>query len=673
VSDPVAAVGMWLSRLHQTVGGGTCVDWLTTTSLAGLLIGLVPVMAAVLVVLLRRAANDRGAMVPVQLGVAVLGAGVLPGLAVSRVAEVYRRAANGGTPSATGLTRADLVSLHTRCALPGSGLPGVRAVLGFLPNDGTLPPASDYLGNSAPASTALSQLGSAGAGTPLVLFGLVVVPLAALAWVMLLGRTAYRRGRRLGFSFYVPAALAGLACASVTSTVLSTTLIGFSLSAAGGCLVVRLLGTPSGRPAAGPAPEQQRPTAGPPGPSRGDQRRQRREEERSRQLAALDAQAVQAQQAEQAERARQAGLARLARPGANGTGQYPPPPYPPSRSPAGPARTALAPSMGLPAARPGPPMAATPGPLPIPGPAGRPPVSGMAPRPVAADRFRRLRKLGEGGFGAVYLALDTRLDRQVAIKTARVDDPETRERIRREARALAAVRHPNCVRVHDILEEPGGLSLVMEVVTGGSLTATVRERGTLDDAAAARLWAALAGALHAAHQVGVLHRDVTPSNVLLDDEGEPRLIDFGIARSDTDPSVTATGFVVGTPDYLAPEVAAGAAASRASDTWQLAATMAYAMSGSPPRGSRETPVAALLAAAHGEPCVAVPPYSAHADLLYAALDPQPGRRPDLPVLRARLLRWLEEDGRRNGRAMAATGMLDSPTRPVGPRRPPART
>ena len=113
--------------------------------------------------------------------------------------------------------------------------------------------------------------------------------------------------------------------------------------------------------------------------------------------------------------------------------------------------------------------------------------------------------------------------------------------------------------------------IVMEYVRGESLGELVRTRGVLDNIAAARVWSTIAGALDAAHGHGVLHRDVKPGNIVLDADGQAHLIDFGIARKSGDATLTATGFVLGTPDFLPPEVAAGSRTTQQSDSWQLAA------------------------------------------------------------------------------------------------------
>lgn len=294
-------------------------------------------------------------------------------------------------------------------------------------------------------------------------------------------------------------------------------------------------------------------------------------------------------------------------------------------------------------------LAAAPGPVPM------PPGSQGA----GGGRYRRIKRLGHGGFGTVWQALDTQLNRTVALKIAHAPDRDTEERMQREARALAAVNHPNCVRVYDLAQEPDGLALVMEYLEGRPLAEVVDGLGPLDDIAAGRLWATMAGALAAAHAKGVLHRDIKPSNVILDPGGFAHLIDFGIARSKGDSKLTATGMMIGTPDFVAPETAMGAPASPASDAWQLAATVSYALSGQPPRGTRETPMAALMAAARSEPVSHLPRRSAHARILSASLDPEPRRRPTLDAVRREVESWLSRAGK----------SADGPVTRIVPRQP----
>ncbi|HEX4720939.1 MAG TPA: serine/threonine-protein kinase [Pseudonocardiaceae bacterium] len=284
-------------------------------------------------------------------------------------------------------------------------------------------------------------------------------------------------------------------------------------------------------------------------------------------------------------------------------------------------------------------LAATPGPLPF-GPREATTVLWNS----ANGRFRRVRQLGHGGFGTVWLAKDTQLDRTVALKFAHAPDPDTQARMLREARALAAVHHPNCVRVYDIIEDVDGLGIVMEYIDGQPLQEVTAAHGPLDDVAAARLWATMAGALAAAHEQGVLHRDVKPANILVDHSGLPHLIDFGIARTKGDVTLTAAGMMMGTPDFLAPETASSGVATPASDAWQVAATVSYALTGQPPRGHRSNPMSALMAAAQRLPNTHLPDRSRHLNLLRMALDADPARRPTLTTVHRELTAWLAGGG-----------------------------
>jgi hypothetical protein len=321
------------------------------------------------------------------------------------------------------------------------------------------------------------------------------------------------------------------------------------------------------------------------------------------------------------------------------------------------------------------PLATHPGPLPNavahprPGPSAVPPAAGIPrPRPPATlvdsanipnRRFELIRQLGAGGFGGVWLAMDRRRGRRVAIKAALAPDQETELRIRREARALGAVAHPHCVRILDLVDsrsDPGlarlrGLVIVMEYVEGQSLGELVISRGPVDDVTAARIWLRTAGALAAAHQRGVLHRDVKPGNVVLDPRGEPHLIDFGIARAPGDVTLTLHGMVIGTPEFLAPETARGERATPASDAWQLAATICFALTGVPPRGDHPDAACALRAAAAGTPPRHLPRSGAHRQLLAACLASDPRARPELGEVRRALERWLAE----RGHTASATG------------------
>ena len=217
--------------------------------------------------------------------------------------------------------------------------------------------------------------------------------------------------------------------------------------------------------------------------------------------------------------------------------------------------------------------------------------------PTVAGRYRPIARLGSGGMGTVWEAVDDRLRRPVALKVSSVADDVVAERSRAEARSLAAVHHPNVVAVLDAGEHEGRAFVVTELVRGPSLR-TLMAAGPMAPDRAARLGQQLASALACAHEHGVVHRDLTPANVLVDDEtGEAKLIDFGIAMSEHAVGLTATGLVVGTPAYLSPEQVEGRRASAASDVYALGLVLLEALTGQRPfpGGPTATTAARLVA------------------------------------------------------------------------------
>ncbi len=222
---------------------------------------------------------------------------------------------------------------------------------------------------------------------------------------------------------------------------------------------------------------------------------------------------------------------------------------------------------------------------------------------MIAGRYTLGREIGRGGSGSVHLAHDEVLGRTVAIKRIGVmpgADTADLKRAEREARLAAALNHPHVVSVFDLVEENDCHWLVMEYVEGQTLSELVRNEGPLEATATAALLAQTADALTAAHDGGIVHRDVKPSNILIAD-GVAKLSDFGIARSSDDVSLTQTGLVTGSPAYLAPEVASGATATPASDVWSLGATLFHTVSGSPPYAVGDNLIGALYKIVHEEP------------------------------------------------------------------------
>ena len=261
------------------------------------------------------------------------------------------------------------------------------------------------------------------------------------------------------------------------------------------------------------------------------------------------------------------------------------------------------------------------------------PVDGHAPRdhdepgePTRLGPYRLVQRLGEGGMGVVHLGLD-RQGRAVAVKMLRASiahDPAARARLAREVDTLGRIRSPRVAPVIDADVDGDTPYVVTRFVDGPSLDEHVAQRGPLPPDELHRLAAGLAEALDAIHSAEVVHRDVKPGNVLLED-GHPVLIDFGIAHVVDDVRLTSAGLVMGTPGYLAPEVVHGDDVTPATDWWGWAATTAFAASGTPPFGGGGMN-AVLARVASGEPdLVAVDPRIE--PLLYAALSPYPDERP----------------------------------------------
>jgi serine/threonine protein kinase len=226
---------------------------------------------------------------------------------------------------------------------------------------------------------------------------------------------------------------------------------------------------------------------------------------------------------------------------------------------------------------------------------------------ILAGRYRLLAVIGRGGMGAVWRARDELLNRNVAIKEIvwpELLDPAERETARRravrEAQLAARLSHPNVVSVYDILEEDGRPCIVMELVPFRSLRDVLAEDGPMSPPEAARVGLSVLAALSAVHQVGVVHRDVKPANILLGPEDRVVLADFGIAKAADSPALTASGVLLGSPSFLAPERARGARADAASDLWALGASLYAAVEGRPPF-ERDSAIASLTAVVADEP------------------------------------------------------------------------
>jgi tRNA A-37 threonylcarbamoyl transferase component Bud32 len=261
---------------------------------------------------------------------------------------------------------------------------------------------------------------------------------------------------------------------------------------------------------------------------------------------------------------------------------------------------------------------------------------------VVIGRFRVLERVGSGGMGTVYRAFDERLQRQVAVKEIAGADAR---RILREAQAAARLNHPGIVTLYELGDEQGRALLVSEFVDGATL-AELAQSGDLSDRDAAAFGADVCEALEHAHARGVIHRDVKPQNVIVQvDAGAGRrakLMDFGIASLAGATAQTATGEVVGTLAYMAPEQAEGDTATEAADVYSLALSLYECWAGANPV-ARETPAQTAIAiGTQLEPLRDYRP-DLPADLASCiddCLDPEPDRRPPLLELRHQLGRAL---------------------------------
>ncbi|WP_232664407.1 serine/threonine-protein kinase [Pseudonocardia sp. TRM90224] len=573
-----------ISGLRATLAPDICPGgWPWAVSLLGVFVGLLPTAGMFIVVAVRRRVGSRYRLESsiVLVGAGLVLCGLLPLLVFTSTGNLFRAAAID--VSVSGLSEAAMADLRSSaCAVVES--------------------QAKYLGEGS--------VGDAFApGDPvqliLALILYVLLPVVVTMFVAAQARLVLRRGPSWPSKFFWAPMLAMiLLTVSVPGGTAGHLWIGAVFGAFLGIPAVLMAGAPSKEAA-------QRSLNPPPArrPAPADGRQQAR------------------------------GPVRAAPPAGHPSGQSaarPPDRRPPP--PAGPPRTRVAPVP--------PPMQAS-GSRPTPGP-----MNGRPPAPQGPPRFRLIRRLGQGGFGRVWLAHDAKLGHVVALKAAHAPDGETEERIQREARALGAVRHPHCVRIYDMLlarsdaglAELDGMVIVMGFVDGMSLGEMVRAQGVLDDVASARVWLSVAGALDAAHRQGVMHRDVKPGNVVVDQGGLAHLIDFGIARKTGDATMTMAGFVLGTPDFLAPEAACGERATPASDAWQLAATVSYALTGHPPRGGHKDAVSGLRAAASGAPLSHLPRRTAHLALLQAAMDNDPARRPPLQAVQRALADWLRRAG-----------------------------
>ncbi len=281
------------------------------------------------------------------------------------------------------------------------------------------------------------------------------------------------------------------------------------------------------------------------------------------------------------------------------------------------------------------------------------------------DRFVLVRELGRGGMARVFLGRDEVLDRPVAVKVVEPDpdDPEAGLRFQREGRAAARLSHPNIVRVFDAGEdELNGREvsyIVMEYVPGGDFKDLMDRCGPLPETLLSRVGADVASGLAHAHERGIVHRDIKPRNILLDERGSPKLADFGIARAlNGTTSHNRRGAYLGTAAYSSPEQLCGERVTPKSDVYSLGATLSHAAAGEPPFSGNSLEVANQHIS---EPPTPPRERGAHIGegletLILGCLAKDPGERPDAARLRDRLLQ---------GGAADATAALAEPATRAG--------
>ncbi|SFT48081.1 Serine/threonine protein kinase [Actinopolyspora lacussalsi subsp. righensis] len=269
---------------------------------------------------------------------------------------------------------------------------------------------------------------------------------------------------------------------------------------------------------------------------------------------------------------------------------------------------------------------------------------------LIADRYRMRARIGGGAMGSVWSGMDELLRRPVAIKAVRLppgipeaEAAEIRERTLREARATAVVVHPNVVTLYDVAREGDEPFVVMELVPSHSLASIIADHGPMDDGQLAVVIDSVASALETAHQAGVVHRDVKPGNILLAADGRIKLSDFGISRNVAEPTLTRTGIMLGTPAFIAPEVAAGETVTAAADLWGLGAALYAAAEGVPPYDTDDNPVATINSVVNGPvPNTARP--GPIGEVITALLVKDPRRRMSLREVRGLVQPLLPDPG-----------------------------
>lgn len=270
---------------------------------------------------------------------------------------------------------------------------------------------------------------------------------------------------------------------------------------------------------------------------------------------------------------------------------------------------------------------------------------------LLAGRYRLQRVIGRGAMGAVWLAYDELLHRAVAVKEVilpqgmpAAEASEARERTLREARAIASLTHPNVISVFDVARRGDDPFVVMELLRSRSLADVIAEHGPCNAAQTAAVADAVASALEAAHRRGVTHRDVKPGNVLIGNDGQIKLTDFGIARNLAEATMTSRGMIMGTPAYIAPEIVSGDPVMPAADLWGLGAMLYATVTGEPPYDKGEA-LATVVEVVQGE-VPRLPADAPLADVIAGLMVKNPADRLSLVEVRRRIRNLLPDPGAR---------------------------
>ncbi|GAA1120305.1 serine/threonine-protein kinase [Nocardiopsis composta] len=285
---------------------------------------------------------------------------------------------------------------------------------------------------------------------------------------------------------------------------------------------------------------------------------------------------------------------------------------------------------------------------------------------LLSGRYQLDEQIGSGGMGTVWRATDTILNRPVAVKLlhpAQMAEPTARERFRTEARITAGLSHPGIAQVYDYGEQGDRAFLVMELVLGETLSSILKRNDGLEPGATLDILAQSAAALASAHGRGVVHRDIKPGNLMVTDDGTVKLTDFGIARGEHSVTLTQTGMVMGTAQYISPEQASGRPATYASDIYALGVVAYECLAGQPPF-TADSPIALALAHTREPPPPlpdSLPPQLI--ELVETMLAKAPDDRPESAGEVARVAQLLRSAANEDLGATTAMDLTD-PTRTV---------